>query len=161
MRQVFAKHNMELPEPRCLYYGAPVSSADAKPAIRAAIKELHESDDRPTAIFCGMLPDAEQVYLVASELGWRVPEDLSLIYFGGTWRSGALAERITCVAVDEQALGAKAAQLLEEMRFGNRPIDDDARVVFAVSLLDGETLARPSKSPAAPQRVDRRAVKRE
>ncbi|MEA1950117.1 MAG: hypothetical protein U9N87_01945 [Planctomycetota bacterium] len=62
-----------------------------------------------------------------------MPEDLSLIYFGGTWRGGALAERITCVAVDEQAVGTKAAKLLEEIRFGNRPSDSDERIAFPLT----------------------------
>jgi DNA-binding LacI/PurR family transcriptional regulator len=70
-----------------------------------------------------------------------IPRDLSLIYFGGTWREHGLAERISCVAVDEHGIGARAAELLHEMRSGKRAIDNDERIVFPVTVWPGETVA--------------------
>ena len=132
--------DLELPEENCCYYGGALPGVQAQPAIREVLRTWRKSQNRPTAIFCGSLPDAEQVYLIAAEMDWRIPEDISLAYFGGTWPNGALAERITCVAVDEQALGARATELLSEMRSGTRPIDDEERILFPLSLLPGETL---------------------
>jgi GntR family transcriptional regulator of arabinose operon len=109
-------------------------------AVHTALARLLARADRPTAIFCGNLPDAELVYLQADSFGLKIPRDLSLIYFGGTWRDHGIAQHISCVAVDEHEVGTKAAELLYEMRAGKRPLDDDERFVFPVSLLSGETV---------------------
>ena len=144
LRYRMLEADLELLEDNCIYYGRALPGAAAQPAVREALRVWNTSQERPTAIFCGSSPDAEQIYLLASELGWRIPEDLSLIYFGGTWPNGVLAERITCVAVDEQAIGARASELLNEMRSGARPIDDQERIVFPVTLMPGETLGTAS-----------------
>lgn len=116
-----------------------VPPAEVEPSIRSVLEQLLAQPDRPTAIFCSMLPDAEVIYLLAPSFGLRIPDDLSLIYFGGTWRDHGIAQRISCIAVDEHAIGARSADLLHEMRTGKRPLEDDERIVFPVSLLSGET----------------------
>jgi GntR family transcriptional regulator of arabinose operon len=124
----------------CRYYGGILPGAHTAGAVRNTLGESLVADDRPTAIFCGSLPDAEQVYLLAQSLNLRIPEDLSLIYFGGTQRVGALAQRITCIAVAEHEVGELAARLLSEMRAGQRPFNNDERVILPLTLLPGETL---------------------
>jgi DNA-binding LacI/PurR family transcriptional regulator len=114
--------------------------AEVAKAVHTALAGLLARADRPTAIFCGNLPDAELVYLQAESFGLKIPRDLSLIYFGGTWRDHGIAQWISCVAVDEHEIGAKASELLYEMRAGKRPLDNDERFVFPVSLLSGETV---------------------
>lgn len=124
-------------------YGAPVTAPDpqATAALRSILTQLFFQPRRATAFFCGNLNDAEQVYLETAEMGLNVPRDLSLIYFGSLWRASALAQRMTCIGVDERAIGRRAAQILQEMRSGNRPLDDSEEVVFPVQLCQGETLA--------------------
>jgi DNA-binding LacI/PurR family transcriptional regulator len=126
-------------------YGASMTAPDpeATAAIRSRLTQLFKRQERATAIFCGNLSDAEQVYLEAAELGLSVPRDLSLVYFGSVWRESPLAQRMTCVGVDEHAIGRRAAQLLQEMRSGSRPLDDEEEVVFPIQLCQGETLAPP------------------
>lgn len=109
-------------------------------AIRRMLCEVIARPDRPTAIFTGNTVDAEQVYLQADALGMKVPRDLSIICFGGSWRDHGLAERICCIAVDEHELGAKAAELLHEMRLGKRAIENDERIEFPLRMLSGETI---------------------
>jgi len=123
-------------------YGSSMPAPDerAKQAIHRTLDELFSRPNPPTALFCGNTPDAEQVYLHAESLGLKVPRDLSILYFGGTWREHGLAEKISCLAVDEHAMGACAAQLLREMRTGKRSIDDDEQITFPISLLPGETI---------------------
>jgi LacI family transcriptional regulator len=111
---------------------------------------LFTAPDRPTAIFCGNVTDAEQVYLHAESCGLKVPRDLSLIAFGGTWRAHGLAERISSVVVDECALGARAAEVLNEMRSGRRALDSDERIEFAVTYLPGETIGPANRTAVAP-----------
>ena len=109
-------------------------------ASKQALNDLLSRPDRPTAIFCGNLPDAEAVYLQAESLGLKIPSELSVVAFGGTWRPHGLAERISCIAVDEHAVGAKAVEVLNEMRNGKRPLESDERIEFPVALVPGETI---------------------
>ncbi len=140
LREVMITAGGTFPESRYVRYGAVLPGEHARPAIQSILRDLYDSPERPDAVFCGSLPDAEQVYLTAQSMGWRIPGELSLVCFSGTWRRGALAERMTCVAVDEQGIGARAAEILHEIRTGSRPLDDAERVVFDLELLEGETL---------------------
>ena len=123
-----------------LPYQSGPDSGQVRAGIRHALEKLSADSDRATAIFCGNIGHAEQIYLQAEELGLKIPRDLSLIAFGGTWRGHGLAERITCAAVDEHKVGARAAELLREMRAGKRPLDSDERIEFPVTMLPGDTL---------------------
>lgn len=131
-------------------YGSGLEAGQLRSAIRSAVEKMIATPNPPTAIFCGNIGHAEQIYLQAEELGLKVPRDLSLISFGGTWRGHGLAERISCVAVDEHQLGARAAELLHEMRSGKRPIDSDERIEFPVSILPGETIGPPPPPSSTP-----------
>ncbi|MBN2290948.1 MAG: substrate-binding domain-containing protein, partial [Pirellulales bacterium] len=96
----------------------------------------------PTAIMCHFDDLAEMIYFQLDRLDLRVPEDISLIGFGGTWRRGALARRLTSVVVDEAELGSRAANLLNEMRCGLRNMDDSEEFVMPLGLHEGETVGR-------------------
>ena len=100
----------------------------------------------PTAIFTTFDSLAEMVYLMLPRLGLRVPEDVSLLGFGGASRDGAFLRRLTSVVVDEVATGRLAVSLLHEMRSGNRPIDDSTEIVLDLALSEGETLAAPTRA---------------
>ena len=130
----------QLPPSRLRYYGRNLPGPEVLGLVRSNLIELLGESDRPTAVFCGNQIDAEQVYLVALELGMQVPRDLSIVHFGGKWRNGALAQRLACVAVDEHEVGVRAGQLLCEMRAGKRPLDSCEKHCMPISLLEGETL---------------------
>jgi DNA-binding LacI/PurR family transcriptional regulator len=121
-------------------YGVTSASEHARDAIQKAISELFGRRERPTAVFCGNVTDAEQVYLQAEAAGIKVPGELSIVSFGSTRRGHGLSQRISGAVVDEHALGARAAQLLHQMRRGERPLDDDERIEFPITLYRGETL---------------------
>lgn len=129
-------------------YGARLPGVSPSKSIQVALDQLFAAADRPTAIFCGNVTDAEQVYLHAESSGLKVPRDLSLIAFGGSWRAHGLAERISSVVVDECALGARAAEVLNEMRSGKRALDSDERIEFPVTYLPGETIGAPNLAAA-------------
>jgi GntR family transcriptional regulator, arabinose operon transcriptional repressor len=111
--------------------------------IWESLQRLFAAAEPPNAIFASFDSLAEMVYLLLPRLGLRVPEDVSLIGFGGAWREGALARRITSVVVDEIATGRRAVALLHEMRCGDRPITDNEEIVLNLALSQGETLAAP------------------
>ncbi len=121
-----------------------ISAVIKEELIWAALQRMFAQPDRPTAIFTSYDPLAEMIYLFLQRLGLRVPEDVSLVGFGGAQRDGALARRRTTVVVDEIAVGKKAVALLHEMRRGERPIDDNEEFVLPLDLSKGETVAEPS-----------------
>jgi GntR family transcriptional regulator, arabinose operon transcriptional repressor len=127
---IFAEYGLALPA---------TLNATGK-ALDHVLTGILTGPNRPTAIFCGNATDAEAAYLRAIALGLKIPEDLSLIYVGSTWREHGLAGRLCCVAIDEYQIGVRAAQLLHEMRSGQRPLEDDEQFVFPAELLPGETL---------------------
>lgn len=111
------------------------------------LQELFARPNPPTAIFASFDSIAEMIYLLLPRLGLRVPNDVSLVGFGGAWREGALVRRLTSVVVDEIATGQKAVAVLHEMRRGERPLDDNEEIVMALSLSQGETLGSPAANP--------------
>jgi DNA-binding LacI/PurR family transcriptional regulator len=72
--------------------------------------------------------------------GMSVPDDISIVSFGGAKRLGPMQHRLTCVTVDEAMIGRLAAKLLDEMRSGKRPIDSDERIEISLSFSEGRTL---------------------
>jgi len=116
--------------------------------VVAALQQVFAGPAPPTAIFASFDSLAEMIYLLLPRLGLRVPQDVSLVGFGGTWRKGALARRLTSVVIDEIATGRQAVGLLHEMRRGSRPIDDNEEFVLPLSLSKGETLGSPAAHAA-------------
>lgn len=109
-------------------------------AVRQHLREIFDRPQPPTAILTSYDPLAELIYLELGQLGLQVPRDVSVIGFGGTWREGGLLRRITSVAVDEAETGRRAAELLCEMRAGERPLDDNTEIHMPLMLTDGQTL---------------------
>lgn len=112
--------------------------------VRTALQQVFSRPAPPTAIFASFDSLAEIIYLLLLRLGLRVPEDVSLVGFGGDWREGAITRRLTSVVVNEFATGEKAVSLLSEMRRGDRPIDDNEEFSMELGLSEGETLAPPA-----------------
>jgi GntR family transcriptional regulator, arabinose operon transcriptional repressor len=109
------------------------------------LQKLFARPDPPTAIFTSFDSIAELIYMLLLRLGLRVPEDVSLVGVGGSWREGAITRMLTSVVVDEIATGRKAVELLDEMRCGARPIDDNTEMGMEISLSDGKTLGIAKK----------------
>ena len=112
-----------------------------------ALARICRRPDRPTAIMCSFDNLAELLYLQLGRLGLRVPEDISLMGFGGTERRGAVLRQLTSVAVDEAQVGRRAVELIEEIRSGKRSITDNEKIVIPLVMTDGRTLG------AAPQKI--------
>jgi len=129
-----------------LQYGGKSEEERTGEAMHRALEKLLSSQPRPTAIFCGHISHAEQIYLQAEEFGLKVPRDLSLISFSGTFRGEGLAQRISSVVVDEIQIGARAVELLQEMRSGKRELENNERIEFPVSMLPGTTLGPAPES---------------
>jgi DNA-binding LacI/PurR family transcriptional regulator len=108
------------------------------------------SDDLPDAlVICDdNLVEHACGGLVAA--GVRVPEDLSIVTFGGcVWPEGGLGERLTVVTIDEVDLGRRAALLIGQMQDGQRPLDrpQPSTVQFKLAPYDFAILHLTSAQP--------------
>jgi hypothetical protein len=65
---------------------------------------------------------------------------LSVVTFGCLWQNSARNGRLATVTMDERDLGRRTAMLLEEMRAGERPLDNEESVLIPVALTPGRTL---------------------
>jgi DNA-binding LacI/PurR family transcriptional regulator len=110
-------------------------------SLRVFLRSIMSAEDAPTAVVTTFDSIAEAVYMLLGELGVRVPEDVSLIGFGGTRRDSALLRRLTSVVIDGEAVGKEAYRVLKEIHDGDRPLEDDARMVLPVGFYEGQTLA--------------------
>ena len=113
--------------------------------VRQYLQQLLDRPKPPTAIMTSYDPLAELIYLELSQLGIKVGQDISLIGFGSTWREGGLLRRLTSVVVDEAQTGSRAAEMLCEMRFGDRPLDDNTEIMMPLTITDGQTLGPAPK----------------
>ena len=113
-----------------------------EPELLAALTAVVNHRERPTAIFASFDSAAEMIYLLLLRLGLRVPEDISLIGFGGTSRGSAILRCITSVTVDETQIGRQAVELLDRMRRRDLPLDYNEIFVMPIGLSDGQTLGR-------------------
>ncbi|MFI7616232.1 LacI family DNA-binding transcriptional regulator [Nonomuraea terrae] len=81
---------------------------------RAAATALLTRDPRPTAIFAANDVVALGVLSAASELGLRVPEDLSVVGYDNTHLSASHHISLTSVDQPRRAMGRSAAALLSD-----------------------------------------------
>ncbi len=109
------------------YIGDIASATDVPkrfaPKLTEWLEKLLKSKDRPTAVFTSFMPVGEWVYVIASRLGIRVPEDLSIVTVGGQQRDGVIASELATVIVDESYTGSKSVELLGQMIDGHLPLD--------------------------------------
>lgn len=94
----------------------------------------------PTAFVCVADWSANRIIERASALGYRIPEDLSVIGFGDGSVEFAPKRRISSVSVDRKGMGSHAARLLLETMQGGRAAPE--RVVLPTSLLPRDSVAR-------------------
>jgi DNA-binding LacI/PurR family transcriptional regulator len=133
-----------LPSSNAVYIGCDVYAdhAEYERLMDAALGELtaRPAEQRPTAIFTGFDGVAELIYLQLMRRGLSVPDDISLVSFGGATRLGPMQHRLAAVTVDEAMVGRMAADLLSQMRSGKRLIESDERIEIELGFHPGQTL---------------------
>jgi len=110
------------------------------------VSRLLDHPQRPTGVFCGDDYVSERLFLAAMRRGLRVPEDLSIIGFGSTFRDGPVRSGLAAVALDEVELGRQAVRILSEICSGQRAPDDEEEILLSLTVLQGQSLGPPSTS---------------
>ena len=118
-----------------------------KRGIRIALERMMAlpQESRPTAIFSSYDTDAEIIYFALKQMGLMIPEDISLVSFGCTWRPNEALQRISSIVTDEEQVGRQAARLLLEMCEGRRELDRQYTIEIPLSLYDGGSLGKVLK----------------
>lgn len=112
--------------------------------VDTALARMCNRENRPTAIFASFDSFAELIFMLLTQRGFRIPEDISVVGFGGARREGALLNRMTSVTVDEVLMGQQAIELLDKMRSGSLPLQSDAVYNMPLDLNQGKTLGPPT-----------------
>ena len=146
LREALESHESPCPDP-FIFHGpsAQLHPIDYEQELLTTLEEMFQHPNPPTAIFATFDSLAELIYLLLGKLGKRVPEDVSLLGFGGTVRHGAIQSRLSSITVDEIAIGQKAAELLTLMKQGALPIDTANVFPMPINVSIGQTLASPPK----------------
>jgi GntR family transcriptional regulator of arabinose operon len=142
LRDALRQHGLELQEKFIRSDEASLTQKERDQRLAEHLDAILEGSTAATAIFCSFDTEAELLYLMLNQRGIKIPQEISLIGFGGAWREGAVTRRLVSVTVDEEALGRKAAALLTEMCEGKRALDDEQVFLLPLNLSDGETLGR-------------------
>ncbi|HZZ42479.1 MAG TPA: GntR family transcriptional regulator [Tepidisphaeraceae bacterium] len=144
LRQAMEAQGAALADENVIYIGADpyANHEEYERQVDAALGGLiaRSSSKRATAIFTGFDAVAELIYLQLIRRGVAVPEDMSIVSFGGATRLGAMQHRLTAVTADEANVGRLAAELLEAMRSGRRLIELEERFEVALGFHEGQTL---------------------
>jgi len=147
LRKTMRDAGGDVPDAR-VFFGPDEDKSSITPgyekAVEAFLRQTLSQTDRPTAIMCGFDTEAETLYLMLGRMGVRVPQDISLIGFGGSHRAGAITRLLTSVVVDEEQLGSRAAALLNDISSGALPIESAIVERIPLAMSAGQTVAGAS-----------------
>lgn len=107
-------------------------------ATTTAARRLLAQESRPTAVICADDLVTAGVYRAAAELGIRVPDELSVIGFGGTIVGEVLSPAVTTLYASGRTLGRVAVEL-----HLSRPLVTERRVVPVDLRVGASTGLRP------------------
>jgi len=135
-------------------YQAAMASANLEPILMvsdhkiprcnriAKMRRIFSQPDRPTAVLCGSDSQAYPAIVAATELGLRVPRDISLVTMMRDDSDDTMGLRLTCVTLPTYEMGRKAVQLLMQMLA--REQHDLPSIVIPCGFDLGQTLAPPA-----------------
>lgn len=144
LRKVMEESGGSLPE-QCVYCGEAHTLDYVHEAATAALEQMMSLPERPTALVTSFLDFDQVLHSHLVKMGLRIPDEISLVTIGNSRRPGYVSPRPTMVGIDAVALGRRAAEVLNEMRLGQRPIDDNERISMPLEFIEGETLGPAAK----------------
>ncbi len=114
-------------------------------AGRTACHDLTDPSRRPTAVITFNDESAWGLMRTLSDVGLRVPGDISVVGYDGSPLARIAPQELTTVAQDAPALGRTAVERAIAILERAEPVGD---IVLPPSLLVGETTAAPRRAAA-------------
>lgn len=102
-----------------------------------AAKEMLNSDNRPTALFCQSDSMAIGAIRAIEEAGLKVPEDFSIIGFDDIEVSSYVKPALTTIKQNKKKMGKSATQLLINMMGKSK--EDNSPIILPVELIERES----------------------
>ena len=103
------------------------------------LKAVHDTGFLPTAFFCAHDGLALTVVSELLRLGYRIPEDVSVIGFGDYSAATQISPQLTTVRVHGRQIGSGLVRLLDDKITGRIPPDFALRVMVASDLIVRES----------------------
>jgi LacI family transcriptional regulator len=107
-----------------------------------AFQSLRSGGTRPSAFFCAHDGLAVTVVSELLRLGYRIPEDVSVVGFGNFSSATQISPQLTTVTLPGQEMGAACVRLLDDKLTGR--VSNDLRFRITVA---GELVQRASTGP--------------
>lgn len=123
---------------------------EAETSFSEQLAALHARGIRPTAFFCAHDGLAVTVISECLRLGYRVPEDVSVVGFGDFSSAQQISPPLTTVRLRGIDMGAACVRLLDDRLRGRGDRDVPVRILIAQTLI-----VRASSGPAPDARSGR------
>jgi LacI family transcriptional regulator len=108
---------------------------------------LHGEGLRPSAFFCAHDGLGLTVVSELLRLGYRIPEDASVVAFGDFSAATQITPRLTTVRTNGQQMGAACVRILDERIHGRLPAEYPLRVMITARMVERES-SGPFRHPA-------------
>ena len=128
--------------PENIVFGQDQGSLEVIGTNEQQILNIINKKNRPTAIFCSDLYEAEKIYFLAVNHGVRIPEDMSLVTTADKGVNNYIASKVARIEKYEYQLGYKAAELMHKMQIGEMSITSDDVFNVELKFENGLTLSR-------------------
>ncbi len=109
-----------------------------------AMKAMLAGSNSPTAVFCANDLSALGVLEAAKQLGYRVPQDISIVGFDDIDEAALASPPITTIRLSPRHVGNVAAETLLERLQGRQ---EPKRILIEGSLIIRQSTAQPVKMP--------------
>ena len=109
-----------------------------------AFQALRADGIHPTAFFCAHDGLAVTVVSELLRLGFRIPEDVTVVGFGDFSSATQISPQLTTVTLPGQEMGACCVRLLDDKLHDRIPADQRLRITVA-----GRMVLRASSGPRA------------
>jgi LacI family transcriptional regulator len=108
-RQVMLQNGLEVPKEWVLEGSFSIQSG------QALMRQLFSEDHKPTAVFCVNDFTAIGAYKAASQLGMRIPDDISIVGFDDTPLASSIIPELTTISQKSTELGRLAVEMLHQL----------------------------------------------
>jgi DNA-binding LacI/PurR family transcriptional regulator len=109
-----------------------------------AMKDLLGGADLPTAVFCANDLSALGALEAAKQLGYRLPQDLSIVGFDDIDEAALASPPLTTIRLSPRAVGKVAAETLLERLQGRQ---EPKSTLIEGSLIIRESTSAPANLP--------------